>query len=81
MYKKANPTPKKKKAVTKKKTAAKKPVSAAVKRKTIKSQRASEVDKILSTIGSPSKKSKLSAAQRAKKKRVISSYVNANKRR
>lgn len=79
MYKKKT-TPKKKTSNGGGKKATAKKTKTAAQKKAIKAKRASEVDRILSTIGSPSK-SKLTAAQRAKKKRVINSYVNANKRR
>lgn len=71
-----------KKPTPKKTVAKKKVMTPAQKKAAIKAERSKEVDRVLATLGTTKKNtSKLSAAQKAKKDRVISSYVNANKRR
>lgn len=71
-----------KKSAPKKVVAKKRVMTPAQKKAVVKAKRSKEVDSVLATIGTNKKKtSKLSAAQRAKRKRSISSYVNANKAR
>lgn len=63
------------------KVVAKKPMTVAAKKAYVKKSNASEVDRILATIGKPAKKSTLSPAEKAKRKASASAFVNANKRR